>query len=104
MISNERPSRFDRQPYQQAFAAQPPRPPVREDTLKTGAVVIERKTVIISLNENLRGRFLRITEQTIGKSISVIIPATGLAEFKKLIDEMVKVAGEIPAKNGPAAA
>jgi PurA ssDNA and RNA-binding protein len=95
MISNERPSPFGRRPYSQ------PRPPVNEDTLKTEKVQIERKTFVFTLKENPRGRFLRITEDVAGRRDTIIVPSTGLEDFKKLLDEMVKAANEIPAKQSP---
>jgi hypothetical protein len=107
MISNERPSPYGRRPYQgHGYGApkynpqynQPPRPPVNEDTLKSGEVQIERKNFTFTLKENPRGRFLRITEDVGGRRDTIIIPSTGLAEFKKLVDEMVKACGEIPEK------
>jgi hypothetical protein len=103
MISNERPSPYGRRPYQsQGYGApkysQQPRPPVVEDTLKSGEIQIERKNFVFSLKENPRGRFLRITEDVGGRRDTIIIPSTGLAEFKKLVDEMVKAAEEIPPK------
>jgi hypothetical protein len=108
MISNERPSPFGRRPYQsQAYGASKyaqPRPPVAEDTLKSGEVQIERKNFVFTLKENPRGRFLRITEDVGGRRDTIIIPSTGLAEFKKLLDEMVKAADEIPPKDQPPAA
>ncbi len=55
----------------------------------------ERKFISFALKENPRGRFLRITEEG-GKRSSVIIPATGLAEFKKVLDEMVAAAESLP--------
>ena len=107
MISNERPSPYGRRPYQsQGYGApkynnyqQPtPRPPVNEDTLKTGEVQIERKNFVFTLKENPRGRFLRITEDVGGRRDTIIIPSTGLADFKKLVDDMVKACEEIPEK------
>jgi len=92
MISNERPSPFGGRPYSQ------PKPPVNEETLKSGQVQIERKTFIFTLKENPRGRFLRITEDVGGRRDNIIIPAPGLEDFKKLLDEMVKAAGELSAK------
>ena len=93
MISNERPSPFSQRPYQGQ-----PRPPSNEDTLKSEKIQIERKTFVLTLKENPRGRFLRITEDVAGRRDTIIIPATGLEDFKKLLDEMVKASGEIPAK------
>jgi hypothetical protein len=99
MISNERPSPYGRRPYQaptHGFAQ--PKPPVQEDTLKTETIQIERKTFVLTLKENPRGRFLRITEDVGGRRDTVIIPSTGLDDFKKLVDEMVKASNEIPPK------
>lgn len=102
MISNERPSPYGRRPYQsQGYGMSKysqPRPPVNEDTLKSAEVQIERKNFVFTLKENPRGRFLRITEDVGGRRDTIIIPSTGLADFKKLVDEMVKAAGEIPEK------
>jgi hypothetical protein len=104
MISNERPSPYGRRPYQgHGYSAsnyhQTPRPPVAEDTLKTAEVQIERKFFVFTLKENPRGRFLRITEDVGGRRDTIIIPSTGLADFKKLVDEMVKASSEIPEKH-----
>ncbi len=100
MISNERPSPYGRRPYDTPYA--PSKPPVVEDTLKSGQVQIERKTLVLTLKENPRGRFLRITEEAVGHRNSIIIPAPGLEEFRKLLDEMVKASNEIPLKHPPA--
>ena len=76
----------------------PPKPPVQEDTLKSETIQIERKTFVFTLKENPRGRFLRITEDVGGRRDTIIIPSTGLEEFKKLLEEMVKTSNEIPQK------
>ena len=99
MISNERPSPFGNQPYHQHYAPQAPRPFVQEDTLKSGEIQIERKFFVLTLKENPRGRFLRISEEVGGKRNSIIIPAPGLNDFQNLINEMVKASDEIPAKS-----
>jgi hypothetical protein len=103
MISNERPSPYGRRPYQShGFGGQgygSPKPHVQEDTLKSGEVQIERKTFVFTLKENPRGRFLRITEDVGGRRDTIIIPSTGLEDFKKLLVEMVKAAEDIPQKN-----
>jgi len=74
------------------------RSPVNEDTLKSDKVQIERKTFVFTLKENPRGRFLRITEDVGGRRDTIIIPAPGLDDFKKLLEEMVKASNEIPPK------
>jgi hypothetical protein len=94
MISNERSS-----PYgQRSFG--PPKPHVNEETIRSDKVQIERKTFVFALKENPRGRFLRITEDVGGRRDTIIIPAPGLEDFKKLLDNMVKASAETPPKAG----
>jgi hypothetical protein len=95
MISNERPSPYGHhhRPY-----GGTPKPHVNEDTLKSDKVQIERKTFVFTLKENPRGRFLRITEDVGGRRDTIIIPAPGLEDFRKLLEEMVKASAEIPPK------
>lgn len=114
MISNEQPAPYGRwsqppqRPTPQSFHQSPewspeaPKPHVIENALKTGEVQIERKHFIFALKENPRGRLLRITEDIGGRYNSIIIPATGLREFKKLLEEMIKASDEVPIKASPA--
>ncbi len=95
MISNDRPSPYGNR---QHGAPKPPKPPVNEETLKSDKIQIERKTFLFALKENPRGRFLRITEDVGGRRDTIIIPAPGLADFKKILEEMVKAASD----NAPA--
>jgi PurA ssDNA and RNA-binding protein len=88
MISNDRPS-----PFGGSRHHGPPKPPPNEETLKSEKVQIERKTFLFALKENPRGRFLRITEDVGGRRDTIIIPAPGLEDFKRLLDDMVKAAG-----------
>lgn len=71
---------------------------MQEDTVRTEKVQIERKTFVLSLKENPRGRFLRITEEVNGRHDTIIVPATGLDEFKRVLDEMVQTSAETPPK------
>jgi hypothetical protein len=88
MISNDRPSPYGKRSYGN------PKPPVNEETLRSDKVQIERKTFVFTLKENPRGRFLRITEDVGGRRDTIIIPAPGLDDFKKLLDDMVQAAHE----------
>ena len=64
---------------------------------------MERKFITVTLKENPRGRFLRITEEAGTKRSTVIIPITGLDDFKRVINEMAKAAEAMPApKPAPA--
>lgn len=93
MISNERPSPYgNRPPYGS------PKPASNEDTLKSDSLQIERKTFVFTLKENPRGRFLRITEDVGGRRDSIIIPAPGLEDFQRLLQEMVKTSADTPPK------
>jgi len=97
MISNDPLSHHGNRPYGE-HAHHAPKPPVNEDTLKSAKIQIERKTFVLALKENVRGRFLRITEDVGGRRDTIIIPAPGLEEFRKVLDEMLQASGEIPPK------
>ena len=61
-----------------------------EVTLQTEKIQIERKTFVFALKENPRGRFLRITEDVNGRRDTIIVPASGLGEFRRVLDDLVK--------------
>jgi hypothetical protein len=90
MISNERTSYGQRPSYGQPPG--PPRPPVNEDTLKRDEIQVERKKFIFTLKENPRGRFLRITEDVNGRRDNIIVPAPGLADFLRVLQDMIQAA------------
>jgi hypothetical protein len=73
------------------------KPGLQEDTLKSEKLQIERKTFIFALKENPRGRFVRITEDVGGRRDTIIVPASGLREFQRAFEAMVKAA-EAPAE------
>lgn len=104
MISNERPSPYGNRSYKDYHnrssrsPAHTPKPQVAEDTLRSDKIQIERKTFLFSLKENPRGRFLRITEDVAGRRDTIIIPAPGLEDFKRVIDDMVRASAETPPK------
>jgi len=53
-------------------------------------VHIERKQFFFDLKENPRGRFLRITEDVGGRRDTIIVPSTGLAEFRAVLDRAIE--------------
>jgi hypothetical protein len=97
MISND-PLSLSSNPSHGERAHRLPRPPVNEDTLKSSKIQIERKTFVLALKENARGRFLRITEDVGGRRDTIIIPAPGLEEFRQVLDEIIKISDETPPK------
>ncbi len=92
MMSNERPSPQD--------SSSPPKPGVAEETLKVEKLQIERKTFVFTLKENPRGRFLRITEDVSGRRDTIIVPAPGLEDFRRVLAEMAQVAAATAPKGG----
>jgi hypothetical protein len=74
---------------------------VEEDTIRSEKIQIERKSFLLALKENARGRFLRITEDVGGRRDTIIIPAPGLEDFRNLVDEMLRVSNETPTKTPP---
>ena len=65
-------------------------------TLRSETIQVERKTFIFTLKENPRGRFLRITEDVNGRRDSIILPAPGLADFKRVVDRMLDTYDSLP--------
>lgn len=57
--------------------------------LKSENISVERKNFIFDLRENPRGRFLRITEDANGRRDSIVIPAPGLEDFRRVLDEII---------------
>jgi hypothetical protein len=99
-ISNERPSPFNRRNLpnrRPVFEGDGPRPQVQEDTIKSATLQIERKTYLLTLKENPRGRFLRITEEAGGHRDSIMIPAPGLEAFAQVFAAMVSGSSDAPA-------
>ena len=63
--------------------------------------VHEHELFKMALKENVRGRLLRITEDLGERRNAIIIPATGLRDFLKLLDEMIEAANQLPAGKEP---
>lgn len=89
--SDYRPS-SPRPPYQPQYA--PQRPP--DETLAEDKLVLEYKTFLLSLRENSRGRVLRISEAANGRFNTIMVPASGLDDFKQIVDALVKASAEMP--------
>lgn len=72
-----------------------------ERTLSTEQVQVERKTFVFLLKENPCGRFVRIIEESAGKSNGIIIPYSGLADFLSTLAKTVEAANKLPPENPP---
>jgi hypothetical protein len=64
-----------------------------ESELATRTIKVERKIFHFDLKTNPRGDFLKITEESSGKRDVIIIPATGMEDFKNAITEVLEESG-----------
>jgi adenylyl- and sulfurtransferase ThiI len=59
--------------------------------LRNAHIRVERKQFTFNLKENLQGMFLRITEEVnTGRRNSIVIPASGLEQFRDSLNEVIK--------------
>lgn len=61
-----------------------------DNELLSERIQIERKQFFFDLKENPRGRFLRITEEVGGRRDTIIVPSTGLDEFRDAIEKAIE--------------
>ena len=54
------------------------------------SIRVERKSFTFDLRENPRGKFLRITEEVNGRYDAIVVPLTGLQQFRDALDEVIK--------------
>mmetsp|Transcript_34401 Transcript_34401/g.80385 ORF Transcript_34401/g.80385 Transcript_34401/m.80385 type:complete len:186 (-) Transcript_34401:80-637(-) len=59
--------------------------------LLTKPLRVEQKRIYLNLRENPRGRYLRIAEVTGTNRSTIIVPASGLQDFRDLLDEFIAV-------------
>lgn len=55
-----------------------------DKVLETRDYKVENKKFFFDLKENVKGRYLRITESSGGRS-AIVIPETGLREFSEIL-------------------
>ena len=67
-----------------------------DDQIKSERIQVERKQFFFDLKENPRGRFLKITEDVGGRRDTIIVPATGLSQFRDLLETFIDVDGSGP--------
>ena len=58
--------------------------------LQNHSIVVERKHVTFDVRENLRGRFVRITEEVSGRRNAIIIPLAGIEIFRDVLGEIIR--------------
>ena len=60
------------------------------DALLSEKIQVERKLFFFDLKENPRGRFLKITEDVGGRRDTIIIPSTGLEDFRDALERTIE--------------
>jgi hypothetical protein len=66
--------------------------------LQNQSIRVERKHFTFDLRENPRGRFLRIIEEVNGRRDAIIIPLTGLEDFRDQLNEIIRFSKTLSAK------
>ena len=67
-----------------------------DDVIKSARISVERKQFFFELRRNVRGMFLRVTEDVNGRRDTIIVPASGLNEFLDAIKEMTEASSNAP--------
>jgi hypothetical protein len=65
-------------------------------SLQTLNIRVERKNFTFEVRENPRGRFLRITEEVNGRRDTVIVPLTGVEQFRDTLNEVCRFTKTLP--------
>jgi hypothetical protein len=64
-----------------------------DNVIESRQLQIERKHFHVEMRENDRGKFLRITEEAHGRRNTIIVPSTGVEEFRAAIAEVLTANG-----------
>ncbi len=68
-----------------------------DNIIEAKELQIERKRFHVEFRQNERGKFLRITEEAHGRRNTIIVPSTGVDEFKAAIGEVIENGERAPA-------
>jgi len=69
---------------------QPTEGVVDDIDIRRSTLPVEQKRIFLNLRENSRGRYLRIAEVTGNNRSTIIIPSSGLIQFRALLDEFIE--------------
>ena len=67
-----------------------------EKELHSERIFVERKVFFFDLKENKRGRFLKITEDVLGRRDTIIIPSCGFEAFASAVNTAIEVYDDLP--------
>jgi len=77
------PTPYDRPQFSEGFAAKAGK------TIATEKIEVEYKMFFLDLQENHRGRFIRITEDAGGRRETVIVPIENAKEFTETVKRII---------------
>jgi predicted ATP-grasp superfamily ATP-dependent carboligase len=66
--------------------------------LQSHSIRVERKHITFDLRENPRGRFLRIIEEVGGRRDAVIVPLSGIEDFRDALNKVIDYARNLSDK------
>jgi hypothetical protein len=69
--------------------------PQQQTTLR-----VERKRFTFDLGENQCGQFLRIIEEVGNRQDAIVVPVSGLEQFRDALDEVIKRSKSLTDKRG----
>ncbi len=62
------------------------------------SIRVESKQFMFDLRANPRGSFLRITEEVNGRYDAIVIPISGLEQFRDALDEVIRLSQTLSPK------
>lgn len=75
---------------------------VSSQVLHTLSMRVERKHFTFEVRENPRGRFLRITEEVNGRRDTIIVPLSGVPQFRDTLQAICEFIKTLPPPAPPA--
>ena len=61
------------------------------EALALEKISIDRKVFFLALQENARGRFLRITEEVGGRRDTIMVPAEAFRDFSEALERLISI-------------
>jgi hypothetical protein len=65
-----------------------------ETNVPSQTLRIERKQFTLEIRENPRGQFLRITEEVGGRRDAVVVPLSGVEQFRDALNQIIDACRE----------
>jgi hypothetical protein len=76
-------------------------PPLSTAPIASEKISCERKVFFLDLKENVRGRFLKITEDVGGRRDTIMLPREGFPDFIEALARLVEYSESIAGDESP---